>query len=92
MTRNGNMDRFATPETNEGAYPRSRLRTSIASALLAILALGVTACEQEGPAERAGKKIDESVEAAKDSVADAAEEAEEQAREVKEEAEEEIKR
>ncbi len=46
-------------------------RTLIHAMLLAVLALGLAACEKEGPAERAGEKIDEAVESAGDAIEDA---------------------
>ncbi|GJL81277.1 MAG: hypothetical protein DHS20C01_09110 [marine bacterium B5-7] len=39
--------------------------------LAALFALGLAACEQEGPAENAGEKIDEATENVKDAVEDA---------------------
>lgn len=36
-----------------------------------LIAAGLSACEQKGPAEKAGEKIDQSVEKAKDKVEDA---------------------
>lgn len=45
--------------------------------LLFSLALGVAACEQEGPAERAGEEIDEAVEKAGDKMEEAADKVEE---------------
>ena len=45
--------------------------------LLFSVALGVTACEQEGPAERAGEEIDEAVEKAGDEMEEAADKVEE---------------
>ena len=44
---------------------------------LAALALSAAACESEGPAERAGKKLDEAVEEAADAVEDAGDKLEE---------------
>ncbi|WP_018410544.1 hypothetical protein [Methyloversatilis thermotolerans] len=43
--------------------------------LASILALGLMACEKEGPAERAGKAVDEAVEEAGDKLDDAREKA-----------------
>lgn len=40
-----------------------------------VLLLGTFGCEKEGPAERAGAKLDDAVEDSKDSVEDAVEEA-----------------
>lgn len=86
------MHRLDTDESLAGDTRPPALRTAFAGLLLAVFALASAGCEQEGPAERAGEKIDESVEAARTTVEEAAEEAGEQAREIKEEAEEEIKR
>lgn len=38
---------------------------------MALLALPLMACEQEGPAERAGKRLDQAVENSKDALNDA---------------------
>lgn len=46
-------------------------------ACAAALALFLAACEKEGPAERAGEKIDEAAEKAADSAEDAADRVEE---------------
>ena len=43
--------------------------------LFSVLLLGPVGCEQEGPAERAGAKLDEAVEDGKDNVEDAVEKA-----------------
>lgn len=51
-------------------------------AVTAALAVALAACEKEGPAERAGKEIDQAVEKAGDKV----EEAKEKAREALEDA------
>lgn len=40
-------------------------------ALLTFTAFGLTACEKEGPAERAGKQVDKAVDGAGDAVKDA---------------------
>lgn len=48
----------------------------IFAALIAILTLGLTACEKEGPMERAGEKLDDATEQAKDAVEEAADEIE----------------
>ena len=39
--------------------------------MLALSSIALTACEQEGPAEKAGKKIDQTVEDAGDALEDA---------------------
>jgi hypothetical protein len=45
------------------------LRTALLSLLLpASLALGLSACEREGPAERAGERVDRAADRAGDSV------------------------
>ena len=41
------------------------------AALVAATALGATACEQKGPAERAGEKIDKAAETTGDAIKDA---------------------
>jgi predicted small lipoprotein YifL len=44
---------------------------SISALVVALfLSLGLVACEKEGPAERAGKQIDQGIENAKDAVRD----------------------
>lgn len=51
----------------------------LTGAILALfLALGLAACEREGPAERAGENIDEAAEDAGEAVDDAMEEAEDE--------------
>jgi hypothetical protein len=45
--------------------------------LMLLVSLGLIACENEGPAERAGERIDEAVEEAGDQLEEAAEKAEE---------------
>lgn len=48
-------------------------RTRLLCLMIALAALpAIGACEKEGPAERAGKKIDEAAEKAADSAEDAA--------------------
>ncbi len=54
---------------------------------LAFLGIGTLGCEQEGPAERAGKKVDEAVEKAQEKM----EEAGDKAGELMEEGEEKLK-
>lgn len=51
------------------------LPRSLLALPLFILLLGTAGCEQEGPAERAGAKLDEVVEDGKNSVEDAVEKA-----------------
>lgn len=45
--------------------------TSLFSSLLLASMFALSACEQEGPAERAGEQIDEAVEEAGDKIEDA---------------------
>jgi hypothetical protein len=78
-------------ESGQNGVPPHRLKQAIAGALLAAFAVGVAGCEREGPMERAGESIDESVEDAQDKMSDVAEEAKEDAREAKEEVEETLK-
>ncbi|MFO8084932.1 MAG: hypothetical protein R6U27_11505 [Desulfobacterales bacterium] len=55
---------------------------------MAFLGIGALGCEQEGPAEKAGEKIDESVEQAGEKMEEAQEEAGEKMEEAEEETEE----
>jgi F0F1-type ATP synthase membrane subunit b/b' len=59
-----------------------------------IIAIGLTfmltACEKEGPAEKAGKKVDSLIEKTKENVSSAAEEAKEAAEKAKKKAEDEV--
>lgn len=49
--------------------PRTFLRNSIIIVFLSGIALSTTACpEKKGPAEKAGEKIDDAVDKAKDAV------------------------
>jgi hypothetical protein len=50
---------------------RAKLGRAVMALWLAGAALSVTACEHEGPAERAGKKVDNAAEKAGDAVEDA---------------------
>jgi hypothetical protein len=50
---------------------------SSATALLAAILVAGSGCEREGPAEKAGEKVDEAVEEAADELEEAADEAEE---------------
>lgn len=45
--------------------------------LLLAMSVGLVACEKEGPAERAGEKVDEAVEKAGDQMEEAADKVEE---------------
>lgn len=49
------------------------LRWLLSSVAAAILALGVSACEREGPVERTGEEIDRGIEDAGDELEDATE-------------------
>ena len=62
-------------------------KLAIISILILFLAAFV-ACDQEGPAEKAGERIDEAAEEAAEKVEEAGEAVEEKAEEIKEEAEE----
>jgi predicted small lipoprotein YifL len=53
----------------------------------AMLGTGLTACEQKGPAERAGEKIDEAAQDIKEDAGKAAEDVKEAAADVKEQIE-----
>jgi hypothetical protein len=56
--------------------------------ILILFVAAFVACEQQGPAEEAGEKIDEAAEEAAEKVEEAGDTIEEKAEEVKEEAEE----
>jgi hypothetical protein len=45
-----------------------RGKTFLTSLAMILLTLGLSACEQEGPAERAGERVDEAAERAKEAV------------------------
>ena len=45
-----------------------RGKTLLTSLAIILLTLGLSACEQEGPAERAGEQVDEAAERAKETV------------------------
>jgi hypothetical protein len=63
--------------------------SKLLSILLVVVLLGAfVACEQEGPAEQAGEKIDEAVEEAGDQMEEAGDAVEEKAEEMKEKAKE----
>lgn len=57
------------------------LRTLALSLLVAMMSLGLAACEQEGPAEQAGENIDDAMEDAGESVEEMGESVEEAAEE-----------
>lgn len=46
----------------------SKLKHSVLSIIAASLIMGLVACEKEGPMEKAGKAVDESVEKAEDAI------------------------
>ncbi|WP_458524937.1 hypothetical protein [Onishia taeanensis] len=57
------------------------LRTLALSVLIGMMAFGLAACEEEGPAEQAGENIDEAMEDAGESVEEMGESVEEAAEE-----------
>ncbi|MGW8187404.1 MAG: hypothetical protein ACWGNK_09050 [Desulfobacterales bacterium] len=61
------------------------LRTLMIAVLFGCLSIGVLACEKEGPAEKAGKKVDQTVEKAGDKMQEAGEAVKETAEEAKDE-------
>jgi hypothetical protein len=61
------------------------LRTLLILVLFGCLSIGVLSCEKEGPAEKAGKQIDQTVEKAGDKMEEAGEAVKEKAEEAKEE-------
>jgi ElaB/YqjD/DUF883 family membrane-anchored ribosome-binding protein len=64
-------------------------RSKILSVLLIVLLIAAfVSCEQEGPAEKAGKKIDETMEKAGDKMEEAGEAVQEKTEEMKEKAKE----
>jgi hypothetical protein len=60
------------------------LKKLCAATLIVLLGFALIACEQEGPAEEAGEKVDEAVEEASEKVEEAGEAVEEKAEETKE--------
>lgn len=66
------------------------IRTSILAAITGILAVGMGACEKQGPAERAGEEVDEAVDTlrngGKETTADKLDDAADKARESAQEA------
>jgi predicted small secreted protein len=60
---------------------RKMAKNILIASLLAMFAIGVIGCEQEGPAEKAGKKIDNAVEEAGEKIEEAGEKIEESAKE-----------
>jgi hypothetical protein len=61
-----------------------RLKKLLTIMVLLLFVSAVTACESEGPAEKAGEKIDETVEKTTDKAEEAAEAIKEKAEEAKE--------
>jgi len=61
------------------------LRTLLILVLFGCLSIGFLSCEKEGPAEKAGKQIDQTVEKAGDKMEEAGEAVKEKAEEAKEE-------
>ncbi|RTR03313.1 hypothetical protein [Halomonas nitroreducens] len=57
------------------------LRTFALSLLIGMMAMGLAACEDEGPAEQAGENVDEAMEEAGESVEEMGENVEEAAEE-----------
>ncbi len=73
-----------TSKTNRGRQPARRwIAWAWTGLALLLLSMPLASCRQEGPAEQAGKKIDEAVEGAKDTAADAAHKAKDVAADVK---------
>jgi hypothetical protein len=73
-----------TSNTNRGRHLARRwIGWAWTGLALLLLSMPLASCRQEGPAEQAGKKIDEAVEATKDTAADAAEKAKDVAADVK---------
>jgi hypothetical protein len=63
-------------------------KTFLIALLLGCLSFAVVSCEREGPAEKAGKKIDQTVEKTGDKIEEAGEAIKEKAEEAKEEVKE----
>jgi hypothetical protein len=55
--------------------PDMNIHRTIAATLVAVFAVALAACEQEGPAERAGKALDNAVEQAGDKIENAGDKA-----------------
>lgn len=53
------------------------------AATFAFSSIGLSGCEQDGPAERAGEEIDEVVDEAEDNLEDAADEVEDEVEDVR---------
>lgn len=62
-------------DVNDGV---STLRAMLLGLMVAVGALTLVACEQQGPAEEAGENLDDAVEAAGDKMQDAADKIEEE--------------
>jgi len=54
---------------------RSLTRISLTALLAGVFAVGISACEDEGPAEKAGEQVDEAIEETGDTMEEAADEA-----------------
>jgi len=67
---------------------RALTRTSLIALIAGMFAVGISACEDEGPAERAGETVDEAIEETGDTMEEAAESAEDAAEEAGDELEE----
>lgn len=63
---------------------QKKLVLALLMAAALFLMIGLSGCESEGPAEKAGEKIDESVESTKDAVEEAGDKIEEAGEEAKE--------
>jgi len=63
---------------------RSLTRISLTALLAGVFAVGISACEDEGPAEKAGEQVDEAIEETGDTMEEAGGELEEAADTVEE--------
>ena len=54
---------------------RTLTRISLTALLAGMFAVGISACEDKGPAEKAGERVDEAIEETGDTMEEAAEEA-----------------
>lgn len=54
---------------------RRLTRISLTALIAGVFAIGISACENEGPAEKAGERVDEAIEETGDTMEEAAEEA-----------------
>lgn len=67
---------------------RALTRISLIALLAGVFAVGISACEDEGPAEKAGETVDEAIDETGDTMEEAADSAEEAAEEAGDELEE----